>query len=274
MKTWFFVFSLFILALASACSSNQATPVVVDTIPNPVVEPTQVNAKLADKACSSINLLYHERTPYAETVGQAVKGLTASPASSAFEKAGIPFKWVLTPSKRQLLFIQENHGCDCSIGWFKNTEREKFVQYTSAIYKDQPQIAIARADNDKIKSGEIVADSFSNANLILGIKDGYSYGKFLDEQIATLKPRTDVTTAENSNMLEKVYRGRNDYFFIAPEEADNLILISGFPREDFKYITFTDMPDGEQRYIICSKRVGYEIINKLNQAIATFIALQ
>jgi len=273
MKTWFFIFSLFILATTSACSVSQATPVATPTVLNASGEPTQVSIQAVGKACSSINLLYHERTPYAETIGQAAKGLTASPASSAFEKVGIPFKWVLTPSKRQLLAIQENNGCDCSIGWFKNAEREQFAQYTSAIYQDQPQIAIARADNDKIKSGGTIAETFFNSDLILGIKDGYSYGKFLDNRIADIKPNTDVTTAENSNMLEKVYRGRNDYFFIAPEEADNLILISGFPREDFKYITFTDMPDGEKRYIICSKRVGTEIINKLNQALATFIAM-
>jgi hypothetical protein len=262
--------SLFILGLAAACSPAQSTP-VESASPNSTLASSPTLP--AASACSSINLLYHERPPYAVTAGKAVTGLTASPSSTAFEKAGIPFTWVLTPSKRQLLTIQENQGCDCSIGWFKNAEREQFARYTSAVYQDQPQIAIARADNDKLKSGGTVAETFSNASLTLGIKDGYSYGKFLDAQIAAEKPKRDVTTAENINMLEKVRKGYNDYFFMAPEEADNLILTSGFPKEEFKYITFSDMPNGEDRYIICSQHVEPATIEKLNQALATFIKI-
>jgi uncharacterized protein (TIGR02285 family) len=208
-----------------------------------------------------------------ETSGQTVKGLTADPANRAFEQAGIPFAWVLTPSKRQLVILQDNQGCDCSLGWFKNPDREKFSLYTSPIYQDQPPIAIARADNTKIKSGNTVTDILSNADLLLSVKDGYSYGKFLDAQIAALNPKKDVTTAENVNMLEKVYKGYNDYFFIAPEEADGLITLSKLPKKDFQYVTFTDMPNGEMRYIICSKRVGVEVVDKLNRALATFITL-
>jgi ABC-type amino acid transport substrate-binding protein len=265
-QIWFVVLSVVILTLAS-CSPAQETPLPPTAIPNPTAAPS------TGQACTSINLLYHERPPYAETAGSLVKGLTASPSASAFEKAGIPFKWALTPSKRQLQVIQDNQGCDCSIGWFKNAEREKFAQYTAALYQDQPQIAIARADNDKIQSGGKVADVLNNPNLIIGIKDGYSYGTFLDAQIAAANPKKDVTTAENTNMLEKVRKGHNDYFFIAPEEADNLIKVAGFRKEDFKYITFSDMPNGEKRYIICSQRVGVDIVEKLNQAIATIVTI-
>jgi uncharacterized protein (TIGR02285 family) len=218
-------------------------------------------------------LLYHERPPYAETAGTVVKGLTASPSANAFDKAGIPFKWALTPSKRELQAIQDNQGCDCSVGWFKNPDREKFALFTSALYRDQPQVAIALANNDKIKSGGTVAQTLTNANLILGVKDGYSYGRFLDAQIAANNPKKDVTTAENTNMLEKIHKGYNDYFFIAPEEADDLIKVSGFPKEDFKYVTFTDMPNGELRYLICSKRVGTDIVDKLNQALSTIVTI-
>jgi ABC-type amino acid transport substrate-binding protein len=265
-QIWFVVLSVVILTLAS-CSPAQETPLPPTAVPNPTAAPS------TGQACTSINLLYHERPPYAETSGPAVKGLTASPSASAFDKAGIQFKWALTPSKRELQIIQENQGCDCSVGWFKNPDREKFALYTSALYQDQPQIAIARANNDKIQSGRKVADVLTNPDLTLGVKDGYSYGKFLDDQIAAANPKKDVTTAENTNMLEKVRKGYNDYFFMAPEEADDLIRVSGFRKEDFKYITFSDMPNGEKRYIICSKRVGADVVEKLNQALSSIVSI-
>lgn len=221
--------------------------------------------------CPTIIVHYNERVPYLVTTAQGVEGLTATPAQQAFEKAGIPFKWTKTPSKRQMHLLQENKGCDCLVGWFKNPEREQFAKYTLPIYQDRPQIAIARSDNTALHSGMSVDDLLSNPKLIMGAKDGYSYGGFLDEKIARHKPNIDKTTAENLQMLMKVQGGRNDYFFIAPEEADGLIASSGFPKEEFQYITFSDMPEGERRYILCSQQVSDAVIEQLNAVIQTEI---
>ena len=72
-------------------------------------------------------------------------------------------------------------------------------------------------------------------------------------------------------MLRKIYHGRNDYLFISLEEADALIEFSGLPKKDFKYITFSDMPAGEKRYILCSQKVSDEIIDKMNIAITEYV---
>lgn len=272
-RFWYIlVIGLLITVAVTACQPTPGTLSEPTGIASATVLPSATSSP-DNATCSSFNILYHERPPYAQTSGQGATGLTASPAGSAFEKAGLPFQWVLTPSKRQLLAIQENQGCDCSIGWFKNPEREAFALFSIPIYQDKPQIAIARADNDKIQSGKTTSEVLSNPELVLGIKDGYSYGQFLDGQIATIKPTTDVTTAENTNMLLKVHEGRNDYFFLGPEEADSLIVTAGLPPEDFKYVTFTDMPQGEKRYVICSQRVGQEVMDQLNQALETIVTI-
>ena len=230
-----------------------------------------VNTTVCLAECPVISIHYHERAPYQETTDAGVKGLTGTPVTLVFQKAGISFEWVKTPSKRQLKIIKDNYGCDCSVGWFKNPEREKFARYTYCIYQDKPQIALARADNRRLKSGVRVASALSNRELTLEVKDGYSYGSFLDAKIARHKPKIDRTTSENTYMLKKIYEKRADYFFIAPEEADSLIEASGFVREDFKYIIFSDMPEGEKRYIICSQEVKDEIIEKLNKAITEHV---
>ena len=232
--------------------------------------PPEANGEATAGACTNLNIVYHERPPYVITTAEGITGLSGSPSYFAFTQLGLPLTWSLTPTNRQLIILQENEGCDCSVGWFKNPERETFAKYTTPIYQDQPQIAITHADNTLLYSGMTVGEALANPNLTLGVKDGYSYGAFLDAQIAAYLPQADVTTAENVNMLEKVHRKFNDYFFIAPEEADGLIEVSGLPPADFQFITFSDMPDGERRYIICSMRVPDELISQLNEALAVY----
>ncbi|MBW2204389.1 MAG: transporter substrate-binding domain-containing protein [Deltaproteobacteria bacterium] len=226
-----------------------------------------VNASVCMAECSVITVRYHERVPYIQTTPNGVEGLTGTLVALSFKKAGIPFIWKKTPSKRQIKVLKDNSGCDCLVGWFKNPDREKFAKYTHHIYQDKPQIALARFDNGKLQNGIGVDSVLSNPGLKLLVKDGYSYGSYLDARIAEHKPAIDRSTTENINMLKKIHFKRGDYFFISPEEADGLIESSGLPKEDFKYITFSDMPEGEKRYIMCSQKVEDEVIEKLNAAI-------
>jgi uncharacterized protein (TIGR02285 family) len=218
-----------------------------------------------------INLHYNERPPYLIGDGDRVHGLTADPANQAFSEANIPFKWQNTPSNRQLEILQNNKGRDCLVGWFKNPEREKFAKYTLPIYQDKPQIALAKADNDKIKTFTTIEKVLQNPALVLLVKEGYSYGAFIDSKIAILKPAIITTTVENSGMLEMLYRRRSDYFFIAPEEAASLIETVGYKPQDFKIIQFSDMVSGEKRYILCSYKVEDAVIEKLNIAIQKIV---
>ncbi len=215
----------------------------------------QASVVIAD-CINNISVHYNERVPYLQTTPQGVKGITADPTNLAFEKAGIPFQWKRTPSKRQITILKMNKGCDCLVGWFKNPEREKFAQYTHHIYQDKPQVALTRADNKKLKNGVSIDNIFSNRALKLLVKDGYSYGGFLDKKISQNNPNLTKVIYENMKMLELIFNNRYDYFFISPEEAVGLIESSGISNKNFKYVTFSDMPKGEKRYIICSQKVG------------------
>jgi hypothetical protein len=55
--------------------------------------------------------------------------------------------------------------------------------------------------------------------------------------------------------------------FIAEEEAEDLIRQSGFDPTAFKFIRFPDMPAGNLRYIICTKQVSDDEIERMDQAI-------
>ena len=89
-----------------------------------------INTATCTEGDSPIFLHYNERVPYLITTPDGVVGLTASQAALVFKKAGIPFKWKKTPSKRQMIVLKNNENCDCLVGWFKNPDREKFCKYT------------------------------------------------------------------------------------------------------------------------------------------------
>ncbi|MGB9442564.1 MAG: hypothetical protein WCB15_31800 [Desulfobacterales bacterium] len=100
------------------------------------------------------------------------------------------------------------------------------------------------------------------------IKDGFSYGAYVDERISNYNPEiVSVVTCTNVQMLQMILSGRPDYFFISVEEAEHIILTSGFEMSQFQLQHFGDMPAGNRRYIACSKQVSPEIVDLLNRAL-------
>lgn len=219
----------------------------------------------------AIVVYYHERRPYYVTTPNQVHGLIADRVNWVFKDAGIPFVWRKIPAKRQLEIIRNNEQRACAVGWFKTPEREAFGNFTLPIFFDNPTMAIARADNDQIRSGDSLARTLSNRRLRLLRKDGYSYGRFIDDGIQEHAPREMVTTAENLSMVKMIHTHRADYFFISKEEAEDVILCSDLPRKDFKVVRFSDMPQGNKRYLICSRKIEEMTLLQLNRAIKNYL---
>ena len=224
-----------------------------------------------------ITIHYHERPPYYMTGPLGVYGLCADPVKQAFDKAKILFRWEKTLAKRQLDILKENRSRACLIGWFKNSEREKFARYSHPIYQDKSFIALGRADNPRLISPDLISPdiisngaldaTLLNSGLVLLRKNGYSYGKLLDTMILNLGPRQKMTSAENIGMLKIIHSGGADYFFISEEEAMPLIATSGFLKTEFKTIRFSNMPRGNKRYLLFSKQVENQVIDQINSAI-------
>ncbi len=257
---YFSILTLLFLTFLAAC-----------TRPSVVTFETSIPA--TNTLDNVITVHYNERPPYLVTTDSGVTGLTGDPVTIAFEKGGVPYRWQQTPTKRQIYILQQNTGQDCVIAWFKNAERESFAKFSLPVYQDEPQIALARADNQSIPLNGTIEEFFKNPSLTLLVKDGYSYGDFIDQKIETYQPNRLVTTNENNGMLKMIHAGHADYLFIAPEEADGLIKASEFFANDFKKIHFTDILSGENRYILCSMQVDDRIIEQLNAAIRQYVDL-
>jgi uncharacterized protein (TIGR02285 family) len=219
-------------------------------------------------AQNPIQLYYFERIPYAAESDQGeVTGLCATPAAEAFKKAGIPFQWKKMPFKRQQVTIKHNKKRACGIGWFKNPEREKFARYTDAIYQDKPAITISRKGNVALKQHSILQNLIKDKNVKLLVKDGFSYGAYIDGLIDKYDPAVVVATSTNVQMLQMLLAGRADYFFSSEEEAEHMIKSAGYGVSQFQLQHYNDMPPGNRRYITCSQKVSPETIDLLNRAL-------
>jgi uncharacterized protein (TIGR02285 family) len=213
-------------------------------------------------------VFYNERPPYlVPGAGGVVTGLTADPTAYALQKARIPFKWVAMPSARQIYLLQENHARLGAVGWFKNSEREKFAKFSTVLYQDKQTVVLARSDNRKIAAIKSVEELLSDRSLKLLRKFGYSYGQDLDAQIVRRAPVSLQVTVENVNMIQMIQVRRADYMFIAPEEAGRAIALAGLRVADFQTRTLPDMPHGEKRYLLFSRLVDDDTIKLINKYI-------
>lgn len=214
-----------------------------------------------------IILHYHDRRPYHLTFKDNVHGLVADPVRRAFELAKIPFSWRETPAKRQLSILAENKDNSCAAGWFKTDERMSYAQYSLSVYQDKPIVAVTRNDTTlRNRSGTLEEVFYDNKHLLL-VKSGYSYGPFIDDLIQKYAPWKISTTVNNRGMLQMIQNNRADYTFMAEEEAIDLLFFSGVNKDSFNLVYFSDIPAGNKRYVLCSKRIKKETLDRLNNAI-------
>lgn len=253
----YFVISIAVLMLRSTVYDSTVTP---DPVPT---ENQEINRNIGE----ALTIHYHQRRPYYVGYQGEVYGLVANTVNIALKSSDVRFSWVETPAGRQLDIIRSNESKSCAAGWFKTDARQKYAKFSDPLYQDRPFVAVARADSELLKSRDSVVRVFNEYRLKLLIKRGYSYGNYLDKKIQELSPRQVITTADNIGMLKMVATHRADYCFLAEEEAHDLLVYSTLNRSRFKIVTFTDIPVGSNRYLICSKQVSDEELAVINNGI-------
>lgn len=225
----------------------------------------------ASRSQEPVTLLYNDRPPYlvSQPDGSAT-GLTATPAANAFKAAGIPFTWSKLPTNRQLALVKGDAGMHCAIGWFRKPEREEFARFTKAIYQDRPTVALTNAQfiaQFNVRDGSTLTDVLGMKGVRVLVKDQFSYGAYIDGLLASVRPNSIGTTAENVQMVRMIQINRADLMFVAEEEANYFIAQAGRGLNEVRVLRFADMPKGEKRHIMCSRSVPEDIIVRVNKAI-------
>ncbi|MDJ0783565.1 MAG: hypothetical protein QNJ22_16430 [Desulfosarcinaceae bacterium] len=209
---------------------------------------------------------YHQRPPYYYDTAAGVVGLCATPVARALEAAGITFRWMQTPPKRQLRLLRQNPTNDCIIGWYKTRERESYARYSTTIYRDQPTVALVRRGDSRLPESGTLADLLAVPDIVMLSRAGYSYGTMADRLLERMTPRRIDSGAESSEWLSILYTRRADFLLIAPEEANYLLSRTQLPRNAFRFLKLTDMPPGNRRYMMFSRTVPPQIVDRFNAA--------
>jgi uncharacterized protein (TIGR02285 family) len=213
-------------------------------------------------------IYYHQRAPYsARQADGSVRGITADIVAKAMAAAGIPFRWEESPSARQMDVLQYDRVPACGLGWFKRPEREAFAKFSAAIYRDLPTIVLARAKDTRFAGMPSLDALFANKALTLLTKTGYSYGAVIDAKILAQKPKARADASDNRIMLGMVSRERVDYMIMAEEEAKDLLSQAEFADAGLAIYHLADPPEGEFRYLMCSKSVPDALITRINAAL-------
>jgi polar amino acid transport system substrate-binding protein len=226
------------------------------------------NANAAQAAEKPLKVLVFERPPYyASTADSGYAGLVATPAKMAFDKAGIPFEWVPTQPNGHLRAIEANWGPLCALGWFKRADREAFGQFSDLIYTDQPSKVMTRTDNAAVQAHNTVRGLLADKSLRMGDKLGYSYGPYVDGLVAEFDPSRATVSLDETGMARVLLGGRFDYMIVSEVEAVTLMDAVASAAEDIVLLTMSDIPPGNDRYLICSKATDPALITRFNRAL-------
>ena len=212
-----------------------------------------------------ITIYFHVRPPYAEPGAPVgVKGLLVTPVIKALNDADLSAQWVEMPPARQTEEIKRARTPVCGLGWFKRPEREEFAVFTAPIYKDRPSVIVARKDDARFTAPVSLQHAFADPGAKLIVKTGYSYGGAIDAWMLQLKPDAEESAGSNEAILNMIANGRRDYAIMAAEEADYLLTRDAPLGAALHAVELSDAPEGELRFLMCSKATPADAIARLN----------
>ena len=218
-----------------------------------------------------LTIYYLHRPPYYVRTDDKPQGFIMILTRKVFEKAGIEVEFKEIPPKRILHELTKPQPA-CSPGWFKTPEREKLYLFSAAIYQNAPLTFVARKSENngrtKISLDEMI--TFLKASRRPGLICGFSYGPFLDALFASAQT-TECLSTSVLNVLKMVAEGRADFTILSPEELG--YLISRYPdlKESLAIISIEGIPEGNRRYIMCSKGVPSHVMESINEAIRAIV---
>jgi hypothetical protein len=227
------------------------------------------------EAPAPVRLLYFERKPfnYSDESGKVI-GLTAEPAAKVFAAAGIPFKWEVRSANAIMDALKRDAAPICTPGWYHSEQRASYARFTMPIYRDKVVVGLANKAF-QYKDGTTAKDLLSRPDVRLMVKQNFVNGAYIDDIIAKM-PAAQIFTAagEVSEIVRLIYLNRSDLFILTQEEVELYVNKAELKMTDFNVLNFSDIPEVELRYILCSRQVSLATIDALNAAIVKTVRIR
>ena len=219
-------------------------------------------------ATEPLLISYIEKPPYYYTDTQgAPKGFLIERIRQVMAEIRVDIRLEPRPPNRALQELKVGSEPQCSLGWFRTTERESFAHFTLPLYFDRPLIAVAvpQRASELRKNGGLAA-LLALPGVRVGAVAGYSYGDAVDRQLAAVGEQVDRAPSPASNPA-KLIAGRFDFALINSEELDHLMAQSPDLGARIVRLELPDVPPGKARHLMCSRNVDAGLIERLDQAI-------
>ena len=216
----------------------------------------------------TITLHYYNRPPflYQDAAGH-VKGILAERAEKIMQQAGIHYRWENTPVTRILFHLEHSKRNDCAPGWYFSAEREKFAWYSKPVYRDLPVVIISKNQRFAAAPGNL-ASILNTAGIRILLKRGLLHNSELQEQLRKPLPASiEYTVAEMPVMLGMIENGRADLTIVTQEEASYYASLPQWASRQLQISKIAGLNTADPRYILCSKSVTPEVMQKINTAI-------
>lgn len=223
---------------------------------------------LGHAADTGIAVQYRDKPPYSYTKDAKPAGFLLERTVEIFKRANLTAIFEEAPVKRITQNVQMNANAVCSPGWYKLPERELFALFSLPIHEDRPHLVLVGAHAmDKARTAKSLKELFANPELKLGKVSGASYGGELDSMISATTQTVMDSTVTPLGMAKMIKFKRADYMLIDEEDYSFLNQQGEVDAADVKPLRYADMPPGLKRYIMCSKSVGADAMERINMAI-------
>lgn len=226
---------------------------------------------LADEPPAELTVYYFERMPFFGDRDGKAAGLLIDISRLVLDEAAVPYRFVNTPVVR-LFDSLRKPGNSCLVGALKAKEREAIYAYSDDfIYRDRPFRVVVNKGKRKVLPERPTIRQVLQSELRLGVAEGYVYGDWLDRKIVEYQPKLQKVNIGNDSekMHKMIIGGRFDYQFAVAEEAQHIVTEDQEHRDNLTTVEIADAPQGNMRYLLCSKGIDAVMLKKINAAIKT-----
>jgi hypothetical protein len=222
---------------------------------------------LHSAAAQPLTVSWRDNPPYNFVENGAEKGFLLARGKRIFEQAQVPARFVLEPTKRIWANFRIGTPRYCSLGRYRIPQREAMMQYSLPIHIDPPRIVLAAPHSvERVQSHATLASLLGDPMLAMGMSDGASFGTAIDAMLANAGTKVEKRTVESPIMMKLLAADRVS-FVIVDRYAWQYWRLHDPSAQAVVAHDFPDMPPGQKRYLVCSKDVPAETMNRLNDAI-------
>ncbi|WP_353116367.1 transporter substrate-binding domain-containing protein [Nitratidesulfovibrio sp.] len=245
-------------------------------LPGPVLADEGDTGQTNNPAPRELAILAFHRPPYYTFEQGVAGGFLIDAVRGVLDAAHIPYHVTEMPPKRIVaLFQQDSTVHACSPGWYRTREREQFARFSAPIYRNQPPVAVLRADVALRTDGGRGLTGLLATGLRMVLRDGFSYGPALDEALARSRAPVYRSTADNAALLEMLASARYDMTLMEQEEATELLRRSPRLLQALQLVPLTGqdaLPGQPQtRHLMCGGGVDEATMRRIDEAIATVL---